>query len=95
MEGHELIGRLRLAASPMQQLHDAGRWQDADERAVVLGSQSARASCSSWTDIVDRYLRWMETLAQPPDSFLRALGDDAVELRRRALHVDAIAADPG
>ena len=85
-DGHELVARLRLAASPMQQLRDRGRWPDAagQERAYWL----SRLTCelSSWIAILDRYLPWMETLTQPPDSFLRSMGPDAVKLRRRALH---------
>ncbi len=43
------------------------------------------AELNAWIEIVDRYLPWMETLTHPPDSLLRALGPEAVKLRRRAL----------
>jgi cyclic beta-1,2-glucan synthetase len=86
-EGHELVARLRLAVSPMQQLRDVGRWPDTpgEERSYWLARLTGELN--SWIAILDRYLLWMETLTQPPDSFLRALGDDVVKLRHRALHV--------
>ncbi len=87
VEGHALIGRLRVSANPAQQLHDVGRWMDAEGDDRSYWTNSLSVQMRSWTDTLDRYLRWMETLAQPPDSFLRALGDDAIALRRRTLHV--------
>jgi len=35
--------------------------------------------------VIDTYLSWMETLASPPDAFLRAVGEDAVTLREQGL----------
>ncbi len=86
-EGHELVARLRLAAGPMQQLRELGGWGDwaGEERSYWLSRLSREID--SWTGILDRYLHWMETLAQPPDPALRSMGEDAVKLRRRALHV--------
>jgi cyclic beta-1,2-glucan synthetase len=85
-EGHELVARLRLAAGPMQQLRDLGRWPDTagEERSYWLSRLTRELN--SWIETLNRYLRWMETLTQPPDSVLRTLGEDAVQLRRRALH---------
>jgi len=86
-EGHELVGRLRLAAGPIEQLRDRGRWPDTagEERSYWLSRLTREVN--SWTEILDRYLRWMEILAQPPDSVLRILGEDAIRLRSRALRV--------
>ena len=86
VKGHDLIGRLRLAVNPIQQLQNLGRWPDAagEDRSYWM-SRLAR-ELSSWTETLDRYLPWMETLTHPPDSFLRELGEDAVKLRHRALH---------
>ena len=85
-EGHELIARLRLAATPMQQLRDRGRWPDTagEERSYWLARLTREIH--AWIETMDRYLPWMETLSQPPDSLLRDLGEDAVKLRRRILH---------
>ncbi|MBW3636213.1 MAG: hypothetical protein KY445_07070 [Armatimonadetes bacterium] len=40
-----------------------------------------------WLQSVNRYGRWMELLAQPADEWLLSLGNDAPELRRRALEM--------
>jgi cyclic beta-1,2-glucan synthetase len=86
-EGHELIARFRMAEGPIQRLRETHRWHSdeasKDERAYWADRLSAE--CTSWSATADRYLRWMETLAQPPDSTLRQIGPDAVALRRRAL----------
>jgi cyclic beta-1,2-glucan synthetase len=84
-QGHELIARYRMALNPIQKLREAQRWHVAagDERSYWATRLSAELTC--WTDTVDRYLTWMETLASPPDSTLRAIGPDAIRLRRRAL----------
>ena len=84
-EGHELIGRYRMALAPMQKLRESQRWHvsAADERSYWAARLAAELTC--WTNTADRYLRWMETLAAPPDSSLSAIGQDAVQLRRRAL----------
>ena len=39
-----------------------------------IGRHSLQRELTAWTEIVDQYLPWMETLAQPPDSFLRTSG---------------------
>jgi cyclic beta-1,2-glucan synthetase len=87
-EGHELIARFRMAEGPIQRLRETHRWHSdeasKDERAYWADRLSAEFT--SWSAAADRYLRWMETLAQPPDSTLRQIGPDAVALRRRALH---------
>ena len=87
-EGHELIARFRMAAGPIQRLRETHRWHSdeasKDERAYWADRLSAEFA--SWAATADRYLGWMETLAQPPDSTLRQIGPDAVALRRRALH---------
>ena len=75
-----------MALAPMQKLRESQRWHVSatDERSYWAARLSAELA--SWTSVADRYLRWMETLASPPDSSLFAIGQDAVKLRRRALH---------
>jgi cyclic beta-1,2-glucan synthetase len=83
-EGHLLISRLRQALSSVQQLQNLSQWQESgDERAYWISRLSRELN--AWTEIVDRYLPWIETLTHPPDSFLREFGEDAVKLRRAAL----------
>ncbi len=84
-EGHELVARLRMATAPMEKLREGQRWHvtAGDERtywASRLADELGR-----WNQTAERYLRWMETLASPPDSSLRTIGPDAARLRRRAL----------
>ncbi len=84
-EGHELTGRYRMALAPMQKLRESQRWHVSavDERSYWAGRLSTELA--AWTSVADRYLRWMETLASPPDSSLFAIGQDAARLRRKAL----------
>jgi cyclic beta-1,2-glucan synthetase len=83
-DGHQLIGQLRLIQAPLQQLKDSRRWQEEGEERSYWVTHLAR-DVGAWTATVDRYLRWMETLTSPPDSFLDSLRPDASKLRGRAL----------
>lgn len=83
-EVHLLIGRLRVAAGSIEQLQTVAQWQDTDgERAYWISRLSGELN--AWTELIDRYLPWIETLTQPSDSLLRTLGEDAVRVRRAAL----------
>ena len=46
---------------------------------------------AAWIAIIDQYLLWMETLAQPPDAFLRPLGEEIAQLRGNAVAGDPFA----
>jgi cyclic beta-1,2-glucan synthetase len=84
VEGHLLIGRLKAALVPVQQLQNAAHWREAgDEPGYWIARLTAELN--AWVEVVDRYLPWMETLTHPPDSLVRALGPEAVNLRRKAL----------
>jgi cellobiose phosphorylase len=83
-EGHLQIGQLRLLQAPLQQLKDSRRWQEEGEERSYWVTHLAR-DIGAWIATVDRYLRWMETLMAPPDSFLDSLRPDASTLRARAL----------
>jgi cyclic beta-1,2-glucan synthetase len=84
VEGQELIVRLRMANHPTRQLQDTRRWQESGDERAYWTSRLER-ELSAWTEIVDQHLRWMETLTQPPDSFLLPLGEDIVRLRALAV----------
>ena len=81
-EGYALIGRLRLAVAPLQQLREMQRGEEASYWASRLEYE-----LRSWTETVDLYLRWMETLMRPPDATVRVLGEHAGRLRRRAVRM--------
>ena len=85
-DGHELMGRYRMALAPLLKLRESQRWHVSvnDERSYWASRLAMELA--SWISTADRYLHWMETLASPPDSSLFAIGQDAVRLRRRALH---------
>ena len=80
VEGHELLVRLRMAHNLAQQLQNTQRWQESGDERAYWTSRLQR-ELSAWADVVDQYLRWMETLTQPPDSFLLPLDGDIVSLR--------------
>ncbi len=86
-ERHELPARFRLAADPVRKLRETHRWHSdessLDERAYWVDRLSSELA--SWSATADGYLRWLEKLAQLPDSTLLQIGPDAVTLRRRAL----------
>ena len=86
VRGHQLIGRLRLVFHSLSQLRDIQQWKTSpqDERAYWAGR--LLHECNAWLESIDKYLSWMETLARPPDAFVRALGEEMVSLRRQALH---------
>ena len=84
-DGHQLIGRLRMAALPADQLQTACRQQAADDERCYWATRLA-AEVSAWNRKIDVYLKWVETLARLPDSMLEELGADAVRMRRRVLH---------
>ncbi len=75
-----------MALAPMQKLRESQRWHVSVTDERLYWAERLSAELASWTNVSDRYLRWMETLASPPDSSLFVIGQDAVKLRRRALH---------
>ena len=79
-EGHGLVGRLRLAMAPVQQLREMHRGGEASYWGGRL-----EAELRSWTETVDLYLKWMETLMRAPESTARVLGEHVARLRRRAV----------
>jgi cyclic beta-1,2-glucan synthetase len=82
---HEFIARLRMASQATAQLQEIRQWQTvpADEPAYWASTLAREAA--SWTATVNRYLRWMETLSRPPNSFLHSLSEELVALRREAV----------
>jgi cyclic beta-1,2-glucan synthetase len=84
VEGHLSVGRLRSALASVQHLQNAAQWRETgDEHTYWISKLTAELN--AWIEVVDRYLPWMETLTHPPDSFLRALGPNAVKHRHHAL----------
>ena len=69
-EGYGLIGRLRLAIAPLQQLREIERGAEASYWASRLEYE-----LKSWIETVELYLKWMETLMRPPEETVQVLGD--------------------
>jgi cyclic beta-1,2-glucan synthetase len=84
-EGYEVIAHLRTAIGPIRNLEEAQRWDTTEDDESTYWVARISAEFHSWNATADRYLRWMETLALPPDRTLREIGAELVELRRRAL----------
>jgi cyclic beta-1,2-glucan synthetase len=84
-DAHQLIGRLRMAALPADQVvTPCHQLEPNDERCYW--SRRLAAEIAAWNRMIDAYLKWVETFARLPDSLLHELGSDAVRIRRRALH---------
>ncbi len=81
-EGYAVIGRLRLAMAPLQQLQEMQKGDEASYWASRLEYE-----LKSWTETVELYLKWMETLMRPPAATVRVLGEHAGKLRRRAVRM--------
>ncbi|MEO8050364.1 MAG: glucoamylase family protein, partial [Acidobacteriota bacterium] len=81
-EGYAVIGRLRLALAPIQQLREIQHGEEAGYWASRLESE-----LHSWTETVDLYLKWMETLMRAPEATVRVLGEHVGKLRRRAVRM--------
>ena len=58
---------------PLQQLQTRESLAGGGRMSAPIGYRRLGRELSAWTEIVDRYLPWMETLTHPPDSFLRAV----------------------
>ena len=84
-DGHQIIGRLRMAGLPAEQLSRACRELAPDDERCYWASR-LNNEVAAWNRKIDRYLRWVETLTRLPDSSLEQLGSDLVRLRRRTLH---------
>jgi cyclic beta-1,2-glucan synthetase len=82
---HEFIARLRMASSAAVQLQEVRQWQTAPADEPAYWASSLAREAASWTATVNRYLRWMETLSRPPNSFLHSVSEDLVDLRHQAL----------
>jgi cyclic beta-1,2-glucan synthetase len=79
----EVVERIRLAGEPARKLTESLRWSASEERTYWF--QRLERQIETWTGYFDRYLRWVEILAAPPDRFLEPLGEHAIRARRRIL----------
>ena len=81
-DAYGLIGRLRLAVAPLQQLREIQGNEEVSYWASRLDYE-----LKSWAETVELYLKWMETLARAPEATLLVLGEHVGRLRRRAFRM--------
>jgi cyclic beta-1,2-glucan synthetase len=83
--GIEVADRIRLAVEPVRKLAQSLRWStvEADERTYWV--RRLNDQIEAWLSFFDRYMRWADVLAAPPDEFVRPLGEEFVLERRRLL----------
>jgi cyclic beta-1,2-glucan synthetase len=77
-----VIDRVRAAREPAQKLVAQFREQEKDPRAYW--AQQISKQVTAWNGVIDKYLRPVEILMEPPAQ-LMSLGDTAHESRREAL----------
>jgi cyclic beta-1,2-glucan synthetase len=85
LQEHELIPRLRLVFHSADPFRDVVRWQSGSGGDRTYWAAHFAAEIDAWIEVVDRHLRWVETLSRPAESFLLQFGRDVVALRREAL----------
>nr|AEQ20570.1 cellobiose phosphorylase [uncultured bacterium CSLD10] len=81
----EFVARLRMVSQAAAQLQEVRRWQTTPTDEPAYWASALAREAASWTATVDRYLRWMEILSRPPNSFLQSVSEELVSQRRQAL----------
>src|SRR4030095_8520557 len=83
--GIEVTERIRLAAEPARKLRESLRWSTSETVERTYWFTRLEEQIQDWIAYFDRYLRWADVLAAPPDEFLRPLGERSILQRRRLL----------
>jgi cyclic beta-1,2-glucan synthetase len=84
---HEFIARLRMASHAAGQLQEVRQWQTVAADEPAYWASALAHESASWSEMVNRYMLWMETLSRPPNSFLHSLSEELVDLRRQAVEI--------
>ncbi len=79
-----VVASLSLASSLARILVKSMSERGFGEKSLAWAQQIQKQT-SAWMELTDRYLRWVELLATPPEGGLLRLGADAHEWRRLAL----------
>ncbi len=85
LRDYELIPRLRLISHSADPFRAVDKWESQSGGERAYWAARFVAEIDAWIEVVDRNLRWVETLSRPTDEFLRHFGRDVVELRRQVL----------
>ena len=81
----QMVANIRLAMPLTRLMTRAVNEYCAADQACRYWAQQVEKQVRAWNDVVDRYLRWVELLAAPPEGGLLRLGSNAHEWRRMAL----------
>ena len=85
LRDYELIPRLRLILHSADPFRDIGRWESGSGGDRAYWASRFVAEIGEWTELVDRHLKWVQTLSRPAENLLLLFGRDVAELRREAL----------
>jgi cellobiose phosphorylase len=83
--GVEVMERTRLAAEPARKLVDSLRWNTSETEQRAYWFKKLDEEVQAWIGYFNRYMRWVDVLAGPPDGFLQPLGEEFLQQRRRLL----------
>lgn len=84
---HELIVRVRTSIEPAKMLKNAICADPLAGQDAIYWSQQIETMVSAWTNLIDRYLPWVELLADESRNTFVHLGPEAIEIRWLALKV--------
>src|SRR3970282_2698933 len=76
---------IRLAVEPARKLTESLRWSASDDEERAYWFTRLEQEVEGWIEYFDRYLRWLDVLAAPPDEFLQPLGSSAILARSHVL----------
>src|SRR3970282_872166 len=76
---------IRLAVEPARKLTESLRWSASDDEERAYWFTRLEQQVEIWIQYCDRYLRWLDVLAAPPDEFLQPLGSTAIRARNQVL----------
>jgi len=85
LRDYELIPRLRLVFHSADPFRDVNKWESGSGGDRAYWAARFVAEIDAWIDVIERNLRWVETLSRPTEEFLLQFGWDVVGLRREAL----------
>jgi cyclic beta-1,2-glucan synthetase len=85
LRDYEVIPRLRLVSHSADPFRDVNRWEAGTGGDRAYWASRFAAEVDAWIEVVDRQLRWVETLSRPTEDFLQHFGRDFGALRREVL----------
>src|SRR6185437_4337323 len=81
LRDYEVIPHLRLVSHSADPFRDVIRWEAGTGGDRAYWASRFAAEVDAWIEVVDRQLRWVETLSRPTENFLEHFGHDFGALR--------------